>query len=126
MLRPHAEYEARRVVGAGYTLLIFDGLIDAVADRAKLSQIRMALIGGLPPKGLWLTHSEGARELERLIRTEGATMEDIPQRIAEVDATLEEWRILSWEYLQVLGKNGTTAEQPLRPPASGRDEIRHT
>lgn len=120
MLRPQAEYEARRIVGQGYTLLVFDGLIDAAASRGLLGRIRMALIGGLPPKGLWLTHSEGARELEKLIRTEGASMHDIPQRIAEVDATLEEWRILSWEYLQVLTKRAEGEVGSVAPPAVRR------
>jgi hypothetical protein len=102
MLRPKSEYEARRVVGEGYSLLVFDGLIDAVATPALLSKVRMGLIGRLPPKGLWLTQSDQARELEKLIRAEGASLADVPQRIADVNATLEEWRILSWEYLQVL------------------------
>ena len=122
MLRPQAEYEARRIIGPGYTLMIFDGLIDAVAPRALLSKIRMGLIGGLPPKGLWLTHSEGAREVEKLIRTEGVSMQDIPRRIAEVeDATLEEWRILSWEYLQVQRRDGAQSGRTLGTTATRQD-----
>ena len=39
MLRPQAEYEARRIVGDGYMLLVFDGLIDAVAAAGLLSRI---------------------------------------------------------------------------------------
>ena len=113
MLRPVREYEARRIVGEGYTLLIFDGMIDAVARRGTLSRVRTGLLGGLPPKGLWLTQSEEARELEELIRTEGAVLDDIPRRIAEVDVSMEEWRILSWEYMQVvaqrMGVAGATA-----------------
>lgn len=120
MLRPSSEYEARRIVGEGYTVLVFDGMIDVVATRDMLSKVRMGLIGRLPPKGLWLTQSEQARELERVIRTEGASLDDIPGRIAQVDATLEEWRILSWEYLQVLkqetAKNGES-------PAEAREEV---
>jgi hypothetical protein len=102
LLRPEAEYEARRLLGDGYSLLVFDGLIDIVAKRDMTSRVRLGLIGGLPPDGMWLTQSEEARELERLIRTGGPELDDIPRRIAEVDATLEEWRILSWEYMQVV------------------------
>ena len=102
LLRPDAEYEARRIIGDGYIMLVFDGLIDIIADRSLVSRVRQGLIGGVPPRGLWLTHSEEARELERLIRSPDADLSDIPRRIAEVDATLDEWRILSWEYLQIL------------------------
>jgi hypothetical protein len=102
MLRPEREYEARRIEGDGYSMLVFDGLLDWVADRELAARVRHSLIGGMPPRGLWLTHSEGARELERYIRTEGADLSTVPARIAEVDATLEESRILSWEYLQMV------------------------
>jgi hypothetical protein len=102
LLRPDAEYEARRITGDGYSMLVFDGLIDIIADRKLASRVRQGLIGGLPPKGLWLTQTPEARELEQLIRTDGADLRDVPRRIAEVEVTLDEWRILSWEYLQVL------------------------
>jgi hypothetical protein len=82
-------------------MLVFDGLIDIVADKQLVSRVRHGIIGGLPPDGLWLTHSEGAREIERMIRS-GEKLADIPRLMTEVDASLEEWRLLSWEYMQVL------------------------
>ncbi len=119
MLRPKADYEAKRIVGEGYSLLVFDGLIDAVATRGLTSRVRVGLIGRMPPEGLWLTQSEPARELERLIRTEGAGLDDVPQRIAEVEASLEEWRVLSWEYTQVLAHR--TNAQATATPQLERD-----
>jgi hypothetical protein len=112
MLRPDSEYEARRIRGDGYSLLVFDGLIDAVATRDMASRVRLGLLGGMPPDGLWLTQSEGARELEQFIRAEDAELRDVPQRIAAVDATLDEWRVLSWEYMQVLAKRGNQDAGP--------------
>jgi hypothetical protein len=101
-LRPKSEYEACRIVGSGYSLLVYDGLIDAVADRRLTSRIRSGVIGAMPPHGLWLTRSEQGREIEELIRTEGADLSDVPRRMAEVDVPLEEWRVLSWEYVLVI------------------------
>jgi hypothetical protein len=111
LLRPDAEYEARRIVGDGFIMLVFDGLIDIIAERKLASRVRQGLIGGVPPRGLWLTHSEEARELERLIRTPGADLTDIPRRISEVEASLDEWRILSWEYLQILTERDAARPQ---------------
>jgi len=125
ILRPKSEYIAKRIVGDGYSLMIFDGLIDVVAERGLLSKVRMGLIGRLPPNGLWLTQSEGARELERLIRTEGAELTDVPRRIAEVDATLEEWRVLSWEYMQVMTKRASQIGESEPRPESGSFIPRH-
>jgi hypothetical protein len=92
-------------MGDGYSVLVFDGLIDVVAERGLLSRLRQCLIGGLPPEGLWLTQSDEARALERLIRS-GNELHDIPRRIAEVEASLEEWRMLSWEYMQMIARRG--------------------
>jgi hypothetical protein len=112
MLRPEAEYEARRIEGDGYSMLVFDGLLDVVADRKLAARVRHSLVGGLPPRGLWLTQTDEARELERYIRSEGADLSTVPARIAEVDATLEESRILSWEYLQALAQREPRAAPP--------------
>jgi hypothetical protein len=102
LLRPKAEYRACRIAGDGYSLLVYDGLIDAVADRRLTSRIRSGVIGAMPPAGLWLTRSEQGREIEQLIRTDGADLSDIPRRMAELDVPLEEWRVLSWEYVLVV------------------------
>ena len=103
-VRQATEYDARRIEGNGYWLLVFDGLIDVVARKNVLSRVRAGLVGKMPPPGLWLTQSGEARELERYIRTEGTNLSDVPRRIATVDASLEEWRTLSWEYTQVLAR----------------------
>ena len=111
LLRPRSEYEARRIVGPGYRLLVFDGLIDAMAKRKMRRPLRAALIGGMPPDGLWLTQTERARELEKRIRADGAELSDIPKRLSEIDATLEEWRVLSWEYTLLLAKRDNERQE---------------
>jgi hypothetical protein len=102
LLRPRSEYKACRIVGNGYSLLVYDGLIDAVAERRLTSRIRSGVIGAMPPAGLWLTRSEEGRKIEELIRTDGADLSDVPRQLAELDVPLDEWRILSWEYVLVL------------------------
>ena len=111
-------YEARRILGENFSMLVFDGLIDIIADRELASRVRQGLIGGVPPRGLWLTQSEEARELERLIRTDGADLHDIPRRIAEVEASLEEWRILSWEYLRIAHRTRARSLRRALPPGA--------
>jgi hypothetical protein len=123
MLRPDAEYEARRIVGEGYSMLVFDGLIDIVAEKQLVSRVRQGLIGGLPPDGLWLTHSDGAREIERMIRS-GEKFADIPRLMTEVDAPLEEWRMLSWEYMQALAAKDVSRNGRGPAPTSSQDTAR--
>jgi hypothetical protein len=102
MLRPRSEYEARQIRGDNFSVLVFDGLIDAVVRRRMRGQMRLAIFGAMPPDGLWLTQSEEARPLEEAIRAGGAGLDDIPRRMSEADLTVDEWRVLSWEYMQVL------------------------
>ena len=123
VLRSDAPYEARRLHGDGFDILIFSSLIDIVADGKRMSRLRRCLVGRLPPSGMWLTTSDEARELERDIREGRTPMHELQRRLAEIDVSLEEWRALNFEYMQVLVRRVEESSPDTHGPASSAGPV---
>jgi len=102
VLRSPVAYSPRQIHGHGYRVLIFDGLLEIASSGASSGRVRRAIIGKLPPAGLWWTRSESARALEMMIRVGGSSLDEVPARIEELDVGLEEWRALNRAYLQAM------------------------
>lgn len=101
-LRSKSAYSVIAIEADGARLILYEHLLDLVAREDVHGRAYAALLGNLPPRGMWWTHSKEARELEEAIlgRNGAKQIDDLGQRLALIDAAGDEWRALYREYLQ--------------------------
>lgn len=101
--RPREPYSVKVVEADGVSLTVYANLLDLVCEGRAWGRARRAIIGQLPPEGLWWTRSKDARKLEEAIlqRNGAPPGEDIGERLAGLDCGSDEWYALYREYLLV-------------------------
>ena len=101
LFRSPEPYQIGRIATEGADLTIYASLLDLVAERQVMGRARMALLGQVPPNGMWWTRSESARSLEgSILKRNGAGEDcDVAECLAILDVGSNEWQALQREYL---------------------------